>query len=1145
MRNCVLSLCLFLLTTCMVFGQRNLNCRVVQAQDTITLHDSLTILPATIVITRSGQDTIAPYDYSFYRNRIFFTPKWPQNSNPVLLTICYRTLPFNLENRVVGLDSTRIKPTIKGDLWQFRPNDEKSNALLPVNRDLSYSGGLTRGIAVGNNQDLVVNSNFNLQMNGKLSRDIEITAALSDNTIPIQPDGNTAQLNQFDRIFIQLKRKNAQLNAGDFDLQRPNSYFVTYNKRVQGLGAQYNTKISDHVTLNSRATAAVSRGKFNRQFITGMEGNQGPYRLRGNGGEQFIIVVSATERIFIDGILMKRGFDNDYVIDYNQGTITFTPKRLITKDSRIIAEFDYSDQHFIRTLYTAATEYRNERMKLYLNIYGEQDGRSSGTQQSLSVADRKALAEGGDQSLIVSAGIDTVEFSSDRILYKALADQSGKTYFEASSNPDSARYFVRFMEVNKGEGDYTVRISSANGRVFEYVGSGNGNFKVGSGLVSPKLFQVFAVGAEYALFNKKNTQLKTELVMSNNDQNRLSALDKSDDTGFAAMLQYKHHLKLSSLWKMDLDAGLESTGKHFKVLNPYRQVEFTRDWNTATNILPGAENLLRTKIGLVRDSLASVQYEFNRFQRLNQYLGSKQIFDFLLEKKGWHFAGTGNLLNSESPDEKTTFLRPKADLRKTLKNPGNAIGLYFEKESNKRVAADTLSRNGFDFEITKAYLNLENRKGLSLAAFAQQRIDKLPLREQFARSSTAHELNLTGNYSDKKGIQLNGNFAYRQLQINNSSLIALKSQDNYLGRINFTLAKFKNAVVLNTSYELGSGQEQRLEYYYQRVQPGFGSLTWRDYNKDDIIQQDEVFPAIFRDSANIVRFVLPTNQFVQTHNTGFSQVLNLSPATYWSRSSGLKKALTHFSTESYFQIQNKVRFGVGQAAWNPFSRIGITDTALVAATNANRHTIYFNRSHPIYEISMGVNDNTARSLLTSGFDIRGLTENFIRARWNIGRKATIRVSLMHSIKKSESEFLVLRNYTIHSRVFEPEGSILLNRNFRMHLVYSYSNSVDSASSLKKARIHNLSDEVTYNYSSRTSIRAKMSLVQIQYEGLANTPAQYVMLNGLQSGQNFLWNIQLNQALNKTLQLEFRYDGRKTGTNGRVIHTGNMVVRALF
>ncbi|MFY7861819.1 MAG: hypothetical protein ACOVP5_06285, partial [Chitinophagales bacterium] len=72
--------------------------------------------------------------------------------------------------------------------------------------DIQYTGSFVRGITVGNNQSSAINSGFNLNLGGRLRNGLEITANLTDANIPIQPDGNSASIQEFDKIFIQFRK---------------------------------------------------------------------------------------------------------------------------------------------------------------------------------------------------------------------------------------------------------------------------------------------------------------------------------------------------------------------------------------------------------------------------------------------------------------------------------------------------------------------------------------------------------------------------------------------------------------------------------------------------------------------------------------------------------------------------------------------------------------------------------------------------------------------------------------------------------------------------------------------------------------------------------------------------------------------------
>ncbi len=1115
--------------------------------DTLVI-DTVSIVPNTLTVIGV---TAAGYELDFIKATIYWKTRPVADS----VTINYRVFPFRLDvyaNRMVYdsiMNTFYVKPMV---INTMSPKDQKGAFDFGT---LKVEGSFGRQMGFGNNQDAVLNSTLNLQLSGLLGDSIEVQAAITDNNIPIQPDGTTQQLNEFDQVFLQFRKKGWQLNLGDIDIRQNQNYFLNFYKRLQGISFQTENRISKNINSKTLVSGSIAKGKFTRNLVTALEGNQGPYRLTGANNEFFFIVLANTERVFIDGELLQRGEDQDYVINYNTAEITFTPRRMITKDSRIQVEFEYADRNYLNANLYFSQEFEvNNKLRIRIGAFQNNDAKNSQINQVLDPAQKQFLAELGDsvqRAFYPTAIIDT--FAAGKILYEKIYVGTD-SFYQYSTDPAVAMYNLSFVDVSPGNGNYVPDFNGANGKVFRYVppvgGVKQGQYEPAQLLVAPKRQQIINLGVDYTI--SKNTLLKTEFATSNNDINTFSSKDNGDDRGWAAKIQLSNEKKFSSSKGLQLNTALdyEYVQAKFNPLERLRTVEFSRDWGLAlqSSPLPANENIIRLTAGLKDKTNHSVLYQFTNYHRSDNYNGFQNAVTHAIDLKGWQFNNQFVLTNFNAQHAKGAFLRPTIDVGKVMKKFNNwKLGVRYSLEQNKAKdkATDTLAPLAFSFDSYSVYLRSDEAKANKYGITFFTRSDKYPVASEFVRGDRSLNLNVQAQLLANPKRQFYLNSTFRKLKVYDKTVSGQTEDETILGRAEYVMNEWKGLLTGNVLYEVGAGQEQRRDFAYLEVPAGTGQYAWIDYNGDGIQQLNEFELAAFIDQAKFIRIFTPTNDFIKANYITFNYSLNISPRALLNRSDlkGFKKFIARFIISTSLQI-NKKAASKGDFEFNPF-KYGVEDTALITLNNLLLNTVSFNRHSSKWGIDVSNLRSNGKSLLTYGYESRELNDWTVKFRWNLGRS----VSFTMNGKKGENTLLTPqfanRNYKLSIYSAEPVLTFIKGTVFRISGGYRFDTKKNhEVFGGEESSSHSLNLETKYNILQSTSLSGKFTFNNIDYGYPANTTISYIMLDGLLPGKNFLWGASLSKRLMNNLELSFFYDGRKAGVS-RTVHMGRASITALF
>lgn len=1113
--------------------------------DTLSIHAS-----SFLIIGPDG----APLDAAFWsldamnaRLSIRVPSYWNHDS----IAISYRVFPVLLTAPYFHKDpATLFDPQTAASPMPLRLGVSPPGEGLLRMDGLQSSGSITRGINVGNRQDLSLQSAMNLQLSGNISEEIAINAVISDQDIPFQPDGTTRQIQDFDKVFIELTGLGGNIVAGDIELERPEGYFMNFSRRAQGGLASYTTRAHGDGLLGGAevqltAAGAIAKGKYVRNQLTAVEGNQGPYKLSGASNESYIVVLAGTERVFIDGVPLTRGMDHDYVIDYNMAEITFTSRRIITRESRILVEFEYAERNYARSVLFAGANIKTEKAALRINFFSEQDHKNQSLFQELTEEriDRMAAA-GDDLSRAFDWNVDSTGFRNDRVMYLMTDSLGFDSVFVFSTDPERAVYTLGFSFIGQGNGNYRQISSAANGRVFQWVAPANGQ-KQGTHepivlLVTPKKMQMLSIGADYQLSQRTSAGL--EFALSNHDINLFSDLDKADDLGYGLLFSINNKTPLPGLgdgqWNLMIGGSHELASRHFNHVERYRPLEFERDWNLGELAAPAPENNTSLSLQLANPQSGSARYQFRSFQQGSIYSGFMNMADMRLKTGGLRLFYDGSLLSS-SGWQQTAFYRHRAGVSHPILFFMAGIEHQMEDNRRKTAIADTLLGSSAFFDEWMFFLSNPDTTRNRYRMYHKLRNDSRPLASGFAHEATARDYGISYELLKNPQQRLLMNVALRSL-----SIAGAQDENTMSGRLDYFSRWAGGAVVSALFYETGSGMERAREYIYLEVPAGQGVYTWIDYNGNGIMELDEFELALYPDQASFIRVFVPTDDFTKVFSNSYSHTLTVDPRVAWRGEEGIKGLLARFSNQTSLRIDRKNQGEVSASSFNPFL-IDVDEPSLVALSASFRNTLFFNRSSGVFTMELTRLDNRNKMLLSNGFESRVLKNTGLRTRWNIDRRFSLEMLASTGEKENQAEFFLNRNYLIRSYAVEPSISYQHQNRWRVSMFYGFTDKENILGvEREKAGIHKAGLEARYSIPGRGNLNGRYQLSQINFPSEGGSPVAFEMLESLNPGTNSIWHLSWQQNLNAWLQLNLSYHGRKSpGAN--MVHTGSMQVRAMF
>ena len=378
---------------------------------------------------------------------------------------------------------------------------------------------------------------------------------------------------------------------------------------------------------------------------------------------------------------------------------------------------------------------------------------------------------------------------------------------------------------------------------------------------------------------------------------------------------------------------------------------------------------------------------------------------------------------------------------------------------------------------------------------------------------------------------------------NNLNSISQNREENFLNtKLIYNQKLFKNSFDSNLFFETNSGNLPQQEFTFLEVEPGLGTYKWIDINGNNIQELEEFEIAVFEDEGRYIRVLLPNQIFIRTYQNKLNYSLNVNFLKLKKSKLGFNKFLSKVSNQFQYTLDKKTNLDLNpKIEINPFV---IDENSLLAYNYSLKNVFYINRSKQNFSLAFTFLENKSKNNFSFGSTKSSSTMRKLNLIHKIDETYLIEVIGNNQKKSNWSENFQDKNYEIEDYNINPKLTYLSGKNNRINFIYKLSridNSIGDQESLKQQKI---GVSLFLNQEERTGFISDFNYFKNEFNGNINSVISYIMMNGLQRGENYTWSFKFQRKLSKLLDINFVYMGRKS--NGiRTIHNGSIQLKAIF